>query len=298
MYIYVDQRTLHTRRPVPEGPLLGRSALTELACSVSFRGFGIKYVERGVERYTVNGRELPVRSGQYVLVNTQCMGSVVIDSAQTVEGLCVQLPERMLDEVVAANTHPGALDEEVRPGYFSEALELQVRPGAITRVGSLMEELLADPLNRSSSSRPLSEELYFRIAEALLIDHRADLRGLGRVAAVKTDTRREILRRVERARAMMHDRAKEALTIAACAREAAMSEYHFSRAFRTIHGRSPYQYLLEVRMRKALVLLSTTDQAVADIAVACGHEDPHAFSKAFKRVMGAAPSTFRGSSRN
>lgn len=298
MYIHVDQRTLHTRGPVPLGPLLGRSALSAVACRVAFRGFGIKYVERGVERYTVNGREYAVRTGQYLLVNSKCSGSVVIDSQRAVEGLCVELPERMLDDVVAARVRPGVLDEVVVAGCFSDELDLQVRPGSIDRVGMLMEELLRDPLNNTTAWRPLENDVYFRIAEALVEDHRDAVRGLQRVTAIRSSTRKEILRRVERARAMMHDRAGEVLSVEDVAREAAMSEYHFSRAFRSIHGRSPYQYLVEVRMQKAMALLHTTDHPLAEIALACGHADIHAFSKSFKRVVGVAPSTFRGSRRN
>ncbi len=298
MYIYVDQETLGTRGPVPDGPLLGRSALSALACRVPFRGFGVKYVERGVERYTVNGREFPVRSGQYLLVNARCSGNIVIDSREDVEGLCVELPERMLDEVVATFVTPGALDEVLPPGCFSRELDLQVRTGSITRVGALMEELLRDPLNRSSHWRPLQNELYFRVAEALVGDHRDGVRDLQKVRAVRTATRKEILRRVERARAVMHDRSSETLTVEEVAREAAMSEYHFSRAFRSIHGRSPYRYLVEVRIQKAMLLLRTTNAPLGEIALACGHVDIHAFSKTFKRVVGMAPSTFRGSRRN
>lgn len=298
MYIHVDQQTLGTRGPVPDGPLLGRSALRAVACRVAFRGFGIKYVEQGVERYTVNGREYAVRTGQYLLVNSTCSGSLIIDSQRDVGGVCVELPERMLDEVVAAHIAPDSLDEVVKPGCFSSELELQVRPGSISRVGVLMEDLLKDPLNSTATWRPLQNELYFRIAEALVEDHRDGLRDLQKVSAVCSTTRKEILRRVEHARAVMHDRVGEALTVEEVAGEAAMSEYHFSRAFRSVHGRSPYQYLVEVRMGKAMLLLNTTDDPLTEIALACGYADLQGFSKSFKRVVGVAPSTFRGSGRN
>lgn len=298
MYIYVDQRTLHTRGPVPEGPLLGRSSLNALESRVPFRGFGVKYVERGIERYTVNGGEFPVRAGEYLLVNTRCSGSIVIDSKQDVEGLCVELPLRMMDEVVAVHMDPGALDGGCRPGYFSGDLDLQIQAGALTRVGALMRSLLGDPLNRAITSRPLPIELYFRIAEGLVEDHRKHVRDLQKVVAVRMSTRMEILRRVERARAEMHDRSTEPLNMVHFARAAAMSEYHFSRAFRSIHGGSPYQYLLELRMQKAKTLLRDTDLLISEVALACGYADVHGFSKSFNRVIGATPSKFRGSRRN
>jgi AraC-like DNA-binding protein len=298
MYIHIDQRTLHTRGPVPAGPLLVRSVLTELACRVPFRGFGVKYVERGVERYTVNGREYAVRAGQYLLVNSHCTGNIVIDSRDEVDGLCVELPERMMDEVLTACVDPEAMDEGVSPGYFSREMDLQLRHGVITHVGVLMKELLRDPLNNLTACRPLQNELYFAIAEALLLDHRDGERDLRKVSAIRTTTRKEILRRVERGRAMMHDRAGDRLTVEEVARAAAMSEYHFSRAFRSVHGRSPYQYLVEVRVQKAKGLLRSSDAPLTEIALSCGHADIHAFSKSFKRVVGVAPSTFRGSRRN
>lgn len=298
MYLHVDQHNLHTRRAVPPGPLLSRSSLSTVACALNFRGFGIKYVHSGVERYTVNGREFAVQAGRYLLVNSACSGRVVIDSPYAVEGLCVELPDSLLNEVASALCDPNVLDDQARSPSFAVGWEPRMEEGSLSRVGLLMRTLLMDPLNHVSDPRMLSNAFYFKIAEAAIADEWLRASALCRVTALQTRTRKEILRRVERARSMLHDRFSQALTIEELAREASMSAYHFSRAFRSIHGRSPYQYLQALRMDHAKSLLSTTDTPLAEVAEACGLGDIHAFSKSFKRMVGIAPSTFRGSERS
>ena len=295
MYLHVDQQKLGTRRAVPPGPLLSRSSLSTLDCGMRFRGFGVKYVLSGVERYTVNGREFAVQAGRYLLVNSSCTGSVLIDSARAVEGLCVELPDTLLNEVASALCDPNSLDGPRRVSSFAVGWEPRMEEGSLTRVGLLMRTLLQDPLNHSHDPRTLSNTFYHRIAEAAVLDQLTHADALGKVSAVQPSTRTEILRRIERARSMVHDRFSEALTIEDLSLEASMSPYHFSRAFRSIHGRSPYQYLQALRVDHAKDLLTTTDVSLSEVAEMCGLGDIHTFSKSFKRMVGIAPSTFRGS---
>jgi AraC-like DNA-binding protein len=58
-------------------------------------------------------------------------------------------------------------------------------------------------------------------------------------------------------------------------------------------GLSPIRYLTEWRMHLATGLLASTDLTVAQIARRTGYDSQEAFSRAFKRRMGDAPTTWR-----
>lgn len=64
-------------------------------------------------------------------------------------------------------------------------------------------------------------------------------------------------------------------------------------AFRGRFGRTPSQYLREVRIRRAQHWLLTTDLPIATIAVRTGFRDASYFDRAFKRQVGVSPLVFR-----
>ncbi len=82
-------------------------------------------------------------------------------------------------------------------------------------------------------------------------------------------------------------------TVAALARVAGLSRAPFARRFRGATGTSPLRWLLAHRLGLAGSLLAESDGTLAAIAAAIGYSSEFAFSKAFKRLVGIAPATFR-----
>jgi AraC family transcriptional regulator len=99
--------------------------------------------------------------------------------------------------------------------------------------------------------------------------------------------------RIRRALVYMRDHLADDIALADLAREAAMSEFHFARAFKAALGASPLQQLIAERIDAAKVLLTTTRLPVAEIAHRVGYEDVSRFGQHFKRATGATPAAFR-----
>jgi AraC family transcriptional regulator len=100
-------------------------------------------------------------------------------------------------------------------------------------------------------------------------------------------------RRMRRALAYIDDNLAEDMTLDALASEAAMSRYHFSRAFAKAVGLSPLQYVISQRMELARMMLSTRRASVAEVALRVGYEDVSRFSRHFRRHVGMTPGAFR-----
>jgi AraC-like DNA-binding protein len=98
---------------------------------------------------------------------------------------------------------------------------------------------------------------------------------------------------VRRAIAAMHGDVARPWTLDELARIAGMSRTGFAERFRNAMGDTPLAYLRDVRMQRAMRLLSGTEQKLEAVAAAVGYQDAFGFSKVFKRVVGVSPKAFR-----
>jgi AraC-like DNA-binding protein len=72
-----------------------------------------------------------------------------------------------------------------------------------------------------------------------------------------------------------------------------ISVSQFERRFRTVFQITPLKHIMNVRTRAASVRLTTTNDAITDIAHDCGFYDHSHFTRNFKRAMGCSPREYR-----
>ena len=84
------------------------------------------------------------------------------------------------------------------------------------------------------------------------------------------------------------------VSLAGLAAEAAMSPFHFARAFARVTGLAPHQFLLRRRLDRAVELLEQQpDLAVGTVAVATGFTHASHLARALRRRATTSPSVYR-----
>jgi len=76
-----------------------------------------------------------------------------------------------------------------------------------------------------------------------------------------------------------------------------LSQAHFSRAFKKSTGMAPYQWQLDLRIRRAQSMLANSDASLGDIAQATGFADAVHFGRTFRKLVGVAPGAWRSDCR-
>jgi AraC-like DNA-binding protein len=108
--------------------------------------------------------------------------------------------------------------------------------------------------------------------------------------------RQYLYRRIVRAKLFIDEKFSERIDLDNIADEACFSKFHFARLFREIYGRTPHQYLIEVRIENARLLLQQ-GTSVKEVCFAVGFESIGSFTELFKRRMGMAPAAFQKESQ-
>ncbi|MBQ9747562.1 MAG: helix-turn-helix transcriptional regulator, partial [Clostridia bacterium] len=72
-----------------------------------------------------------------------------------------------------------------------------------------------------------------------------------------------------------------------------LSEDSFYRYFKSTIGSSPKEYLISERLRRARILLVSSQMSVTDISKRCGYENPFYFSTLFHGKYGMSPTAYR-----
>ncbi|MCD8146318.1 MAG: AraC family transcriptional regulator [Clostridiales bacterium] len=85
----------------------------------------------------------------------------------------------------------------------------------------------------------------------------------------------------------------DGITVEQIARSASLSASECLRCFHATIGITPIQYVKQLRVQQAAVLLATTERKIADIGAQCGFQETSYFSRAFRSVQGCTPSEYR-----
>ncbi|MDF7825473.1 helix-turn-helix domain-containing protein [Pontiellaceae bacterium B12227] len=75
-----------------------------------------------------------------------------------------------------------------------------------------------------------------------------------------------------------------------------MSKSSLLTVFRKATGQTPVDYLMRLRIQRAMEMLRQTDHTVTEIAFAVGFNDSNYFTRQFKKVSGLPPRQFRAQS--
>ena len=154
-----------------------------------------------------------------------------------------------------------------------------------------LSTLLAITMKESGSARAGSDNVLARLSEVMFVE--AIRRYLENLPAAQTGWLAGLRDpMVGQALSALHNGPSQAWTVARLAQLVGVSRSIFAERFTEMVGQPPMQYLALWRMQLASRLLSEGGQ-VSAVAGAVGYESEAAFSRAFKKLVGQAPGTWR-----
>ncbi len=99
------------------------------------------------------------------------------------------------------------------------------------------------------------------------------------------------------AKSIMESGYADKISLEDIANQLSVSYAWFRRYFKTNTGYSPYEYVLNIRIRHARMLLQNSGRSVKEISLDTGFESQQQFSRTFKKKTGYTPVQFRNYSK-
>ncbi len=169
------------------------------------------------------------------------------------------------------------------PSHRPFFLRLKVERGVFANVLFIAMALRDGVQSGAAHDRMYGEGLSTALAVHLLREYGAAVLGpkrqYGRLP------REKLVRAVE----YIQDQLDTDLTVSGIAQAVRMSPDHFTRVFKESTGQSPYQYVVDARVKKARELLTTGNFTISEVARQVGFADQSHLTRHFKRVFGLPP---------
>lgn len=141
--------------------------------------------------------------------------------------------------------------------------------------------------NRQAGYEFILETLCTQIVICLIRSIRSDL---PRAATERNYSEKDNIGRVEE---FLRENYGNEFSLKNIARVANLSPYHLIRSFKSQTGKTPYQYLLEIKVEKAKELLRFKELSITEICFRSGFNNPNHFTDVFKRKVGVLSSEYR-----
>jgi AraC-like DNA-binding protein len=260
-------------------PLSGKVVLSRLPAGESTilsHAPAIKIVIAGEEIHEIDGRTHVLRPGRMLLVGRGAPYRAIVRRSHDAMGMCIYLP---------TETAP---DGSTLDPFLGRAMLQTTEANGLGRLLSQSAKML----HRDQNSALSIETLMTDVRAALPIVLAQAAGAMERLGAAKASTRRELLNRLECARAYLHDHKERAIPLNELAGVAAMSSFQFTRYFSLAFGDPPSRYHRRIRLQHAAQKLRRRDSSITEIAFSAGYGELSAFTHAFSREFGCPPSTF------
>lgn len=239
----------------------------------------LSYILSGSCIYKINNNTYPVRKGSVVICNTGvphekllAPGQEIVEFHIGINNLVLEgLPEDyLMPENIPPVINPVRYDQDIA-SCCNEILEEQGKgePGRGLMLKSLVMKLLVLLLKEICSGDIIQEN---------------------NLVSFDSNEKSTIVNTII---SYINDNYMKEISLDKISRNMYLSPVYISKVFKEEIGEPPINYLIKVRLAKALEMLKEGNLTIKAIAKNVGYDDAYYFSKLFKKYYGKPPSKYK-----
>ena len=227
------------------------------------------YIVEGAGTVWVDGIQLPIKKGDQMIMNSNCLHDI-----STNEDLCYYY--LVVDRSFCIANH-----------FDTNKLLFESKVFRDTLVAALFEDLIAEYQQEKENS--FRTQAIRAIVLSILVQ-------IGRYYSHPVDNKEEshLLSCMKQAIGYIRSNSDSSdLTLETITEFVGLSKYYFAHKFKQITGYTCVQYINIIRCEKAKSLLMDRQLDICEIGERCGFNNQSYFTRVFRSYVGMSPSTYR-----
>ena len=271
--------------------------VSEYTCNAIFSNqdhscYAIKFVNSGIEKCIINNRAMSIFPDNFAVINAGTDYCSLIDSINPVHTLTIYLDTKFVEDFNRCFSlkHDDLLADakfNSKPQFVETLYPL---------VGNLsynIAHLKKHIDNGIEDEMLLNEYLHHCLFGYYQIYHQEIDKKYQSLSFLRAKTQKEIFRRLLLAKEYLNSNSDKDVKLEDLAKYCCLSISHLLRTFKEAYGKTPYQYLIQLRLDRAKLLLRTTDYSASEITRLVGFENLSSFVRLFKNCIGMTPSRYK-----
>jgi AraC family transcriptional regulator len=265
----------------------------ELQCCADFN---IRFVLSGNESYHLGRRRLSIHPDSFLILNkgTQYASSVVSnDPART---FSINFDQKFLADF--KDSWQCKSTEMLERQSYAQKLESEFNETIYPFKGDIKYNIfhLKNHLDRGSQDELLiNEYLHHCLINYYKIYNDEIFAKAEKLNFLNNSTRVEILRRLNLAKEYLYSNYNNNISLEELADHACLSVNHLLRTFKQAFNSTPHQFLVQLRLQRAQLLLKTTSYPINEVVSMVGFECPSSFIRLFRTHYKVTPLKYRQS---
>lgn len=254
----------------------------------------LRFVFSGNENYCIGRRNLAIYPDSFLILNKGTQYSSIIDCASPVQAFVISFDEQFIEDLKRRRLAKGdklfKTDNSRPEAGFNETI-FPLKGDMLFNIQRLKYHLDCGVQDERLINQYLDHCLvsYFRISNEEISQKAERLNFLNR------STKMEIFRRLNLAKEYMYTNYNRNIGLNELAEYSCLSVNHMLRTFKQAFDLTPHQFLVQLRLQRAQVLLKNTDYPVNEVVNLIGFECPSSFIRLFREHFQTTPLKYRQS---
>ncbi|MEO6149201.1 MAG: helix-turn-helix transcriptional regulator [Mucilaginibacter sp.] len=256
--------------------------------------FNIRFVLSGNEGYNIGRRQLTIHPDSFLILNkgTQYASSVL--SSDPARTFSINFDKQFLTDFKDCWLHKH--DTLLNRQGHSQKMEDEFNETIYPFRGDIKYNVLhlKNHLDNGTQDEMLINEYlhhclinYYKIYNDEIFEKAEKLNFLN------SSTRVEILRRLNMAKEYLYSNYNKNISLEELAEHACLSVNHLLRTFKQAFNSTPHQFLTQLRLQRAQMLLKTTLYPITEVVSMVGFECPSSFIRLFRTHYKITPLKYR-----
>lgn len=256
--------------------------------------FSLRFVFAGNERYDIGRRHLSIYPDSFLILNRGTQFSTDTDSDIPVQSFSIHFDEQFLNDFKNSWVFNGSHLFGRNTFKAKQLLEFDETIYPLT--GEMLynvyhlKQYLDDGMH---DELLINEYLHHCLINYFSIYDEEIFNKADKLHFLNPNTKLEILRRLNLAKEYLYSNYNQNISLEDLAEHSCLSVNHLLRTFKQAFNLTPHQFLIQLRLRRAQLLLKSTSYPINEVVNLIGFECPSSFIRLFKTHYKITPLKYR-----